>query len=206
MQIELIDDPDLIRRMGYPQDQARTRDVVHLSEIIKIIMRRVQPKRFGSGPFQMSPRVEAGILFESVLEQALGAKYSTVRPGEIVSPEGIFMSPDGVNPSEMAGEEYKATWMTCRHGIIDEYGMPLNKFVHWFCQMKGYAKWLDVRDFVLRVFYANGNYNRSGKLKDGREDPDAGPCFKSYKVRFSDQEIDENWQMIVNVAREEGLL
>lgn len=206
MNVTLVEDPDLIARMGYATNSTRTRNVLHLSDIYKRLMVRLQPKRFSLDPFTNSPRVETGILFETILEEALARKFSTVRPGELVSPEGVYMSPDGVNPDACAGEEYKATWMTSRHGVVDEYGMPLPKFLHWFFQMMGYAKHLECDEFLLRVLFVNGNYNRSGKLKDGSPDPDAQPSFKTYRCQFTQREINENWTMLMNVAREEGLL
>jgi hypothetical protein len=200
MQIELIDDPDLVAKMGYAVDQDRTRQVLHQSDIIKDLMCDLQPKRFKRVPFAMNPMVETGILFESILEEAMSRKFSTVRPGEVVSDEGVYMSPDGVNPILLAGEEYKATWMSSRLGVTDEYGQPLPKFLHWFIQMRGYAKWLDVRDFVLRVFFVNGNYRH----KEG--DPESGPHFKSYRIQFTDQEVDENWRMLIRHAQSKGML
>lgn len=206
MTITPIDDSALVAMMGYPESQTRSKDLLHVSTIYKDLMCDLQPKRFKRGPFVMSAHVEVGILFESMLEEALARKFATVRPGEIVSPEGIAMSPDGVNPDLLAGEEYKCTWMSSRDGVIDEYGQPLEKFLHWFIQMKAYAKWLDVDRFLLRVLFVNGNYNRSGKLKDGSPDPDAGPTFKTYDIRFSPEEIEENWLMLLSHARSKGLL
>jgi len=200
MRIELVEDPDLIRAMGYAPDAARTRGVLHLSDIYKDLMCDLQPARFSRDPFQMNSRVEAGILFESILEQALAAKFATVRPGEIVSPEGVHMSPDGVNAHLLAGEEYKTTWMSSRAGVTDEYGMPLEKFLHWFVQMKGYAYGLDIRRFLLRVFFVNGNYSKN------RADPEGSPCFKTWDIEFTSSEIEENWAMLMNHARSKGLL
>lgn len=207
MKIALIDDVDLVARMGYAVDQPRTLNVLHQSDIIKRFMQQLQPKRFKGGKFEMNARVETGILFESILEEALARKFATVRPGEIVSDEGIYMSPDGVNPDLCCGEEYKATWMSSRAGVTDEYGMPLPKFLHWFIQMKGYARWLSIRRFLLRVLFVNGNYNRSGLLKGtDTPDPDAQPHFKTFDIEFTDDEVDENWAMLVNFARQEGML
>lgn len=206
MIITSVEDPDLLARLGYAADGSRTEDVLHLSTIYKDLMCDLQPKRFNRDPFKINPRVEAGILFESILEEALARKFSTYRPGEIVSDEGIYMSPDGVNLEQNCGEEYKCTWMSSRAGVTDEDGQPLEKFVHWFIQMKGYAKWLYVDRFLLRVFFVNGNYNRSGLLRDGTIDPDAGPCFKTFDIGFSEEEIEENWAMLINHARDKGLL
>lgn len=205
MKIELVEDLALVRLMGYPDTQTRSVGL-HLSDIIKVIQRRSNPKKYGGGPFVMNERMETGILFESILEQALAKKYSSIRPAEIVSPEGVAMSPDGICPIWNAGEEHKCTWYSSRHGLLNEYGLPLDNFVGWFIQMMGYAKWLEVNLFILRVLWINGNYNRSGKLTDGSPDPDAGPRLKPYHITFTDEEIDTNWLMLMNVAKEVGLL
>ena len=205
MNVTLVDDPELVAMLGYPKTQERTLQVVHQSDIIKRLMQRLQPKRFG-GEFKMDPRVEMGILFENMLEQALVQKYATLRPGEIVSDEGVYMSPDGINPLLDAGEEYKATFMSCRpdkdapsddpkYVVLDEVGMPRLKFIHWFFQMKGYAKWLQVERFLLRVLFVCGDYMRP-----------ITPCFKTFDIRFTQEEIDENWAMLMVFARSEKIL
>ena len=109
------------------------------------------------------------------------------------------MSPDGVNPDLCAGEEYKATWKSCRHGLTDEYGMPLPQFIGWFIQMKGYAKWLMVRRYLLRVLFVNGDYVYY---------PGAGlsPKFITWDIEFSEDEIEENWAMLINYAKGMGVL
>jgi hypothetical protein len=188
----------------------RTRDVLHLSDIYKVLMQRLQPKRFdASKPMDMK-RVEIGLLYETMLEQGLAEKYSTVRPGEIVgtmiNAQGhavpVYMSPDGVNPDLMAGEEYKATYMSSKDGITEDieaggviYQVPRDKFVHWFVQCKGYAKWLEVNRFILRVLFLCGDYSYP-----------IGPQFKSYSLEFTDEEIEDNWTMLRTVAIEEGLI
>ena len=195
MNIELVDDPDLIRQLGYPKDQDRTFGVVHQSEIIKRLMQRPQPKRFGTGAYKDTAQTEIGILFETMLERALVAKFATSRPGELVSDEGVYMSPDGVNPSLLAGEEYKATFMSYRDGITDENGQPKEKYLHWFFQMKGYAKWLGVVRYLLRVLFVCGDYSRP-----------LTPVFKTFDIVFTQDEVDENWTMLMNFARSEEML
>jgi hypothetical protein len=203
VQIELIDDPELVARLGESSTE-RTRGVLHLSEIYKSLMVRLQPKRFGGNkPFD-TRKVETGLIFENVLEQGLREKFATQRVGEIVSDEGVWMTPDGVNPTEACGEEYKCTWMSSRlhegtTPYTDEYGMPTPKFLHWFFQMKGYAKWLQTDTFLLRVLHINGDYERL---------PGIGyqPTFMTHRIRFSEQEIEDNWTMLMNHARDEKMM
>lgn len=204
MNIELVDDPALIERLG--QSGPRTRDVLHLSDIYKDLMQRLQPKRFDKRDHNGKPipmdmvKVETGLVMENVLEQGLREKFATMRPGEIVSDEGVWMSPDGYNPTELCGEEYKCTWMSTRNKkgstpYTDEYGMPSDKFLHWFIQMKGYAKHLNTDTFLLRALHINGDYEHPYQ-----------PAFLTHRVRFTETEIDENWQMLMNHAHDRGML
>lgn len=203
MQIELVDDPELIERLGHSEGP-RTRDVLHLSDIYKDLMCGLQPKRFDkSKPFDMR-KVETGLLFENMLEVGLRQKFTTMRPGEIVSPEGIWMSPDGFNPTDVCGEEYKCTWTSSRiregtTPYTDEYGLPSNKFLHWFIQMKGYAKHLDTDTFLLRALHINGDYERIKGV--GYQ-----PQFLTHRIRFSEMEIEDNWRMLINHATQRGML
>lgn len=198
MQIELVQDPELIERLGQ-SDAPRSRDRLHLSDIYKDLMQGLQPKRFRGGPMNMA-KVETGLVMENMLERGLAEKFATVRPGELVSDEGIYMSPDGVNPTFGCGEEYKCTWASSRirdNGTTpytDEYGMPNVKYMHWFFQMKGYAKWLQTDSFLMRVLHVNGDYERI---------PGVGlqPQFLTHRVWFSQDEIEDNWSMLMRHAR-----
>jgi hypothetical protein len=203
MIIERIDDPDLISRLG--NSGTNRAPGLHLSAIYGDFMSQLQPKRFDrSKPFNQTT-LEMGLVFENMLERGLAEKFATVRPGELVSPEGVWMSPDGINPTYDAGEEYKFTRMSSRiykgntSPYTDEYGMPTDKFLHWFLQMKGYAKWLDTRKFLMRVLHVNGEWDR--KKPGGME-----PMFLSHLVTFTQAEIDENWTMLMQHARNRGML
>lgn len=211
MNVQHVEDPDLLNRLGGQSGSGdRTLGVVHLSDIYKILMKRLQPKRFDKRDKKGNPipmdfqRVEIGLLFESMLEIALREKFATVRPGEIVSDEGVYMSPDGVNPEECAGEEYKCTFMSASKGLMETvrdpetgelYQIPLDKFLHWFIQMMGYAKWLGTNKFILRVLFLCGDYKFP-----------ITPQFKTYHIEFTDEEIEQNWKMLMLIAREEKLI
>lgn len=201
MDIERIDDPELMERLG--QSTGARSSGLHLSTIYGDFMASIQPDRFNrSKPFNKQ-RIEMGLIFENALEPALADRFATIRPGEIYSDEGVAMSPDGVNPSLMCGEEYKFTTMSsriqkgCSSPYTDEYGMPNDKYLHWFLQMKGYAKWLETDTFLLRALHVNGTYE---KYRIGE------PEFLTHRVRFTDWEIEENWSMLMNHARNRGML
>lgn len=210
MKVVLLDeDLGLTERLGMSAGP-RTRGVLHLSDIYKVLMQRIQPKRFDKTKPMDLKRVEIGLLYETVLEQGLADKYATVRPGEIVGTMlnaaghevPVYMSPDGVNPDLMAGEEYKATYMSSRDGMVEEveaggvvYQIARDKFVHWFIQMMGYAKWLEVQTFILRVLFLCGDYTYP-----------ITPQFHSYRIEFTEEQIDDNWLMLNRIAIEEGLI
>jgi hypothetical protein len=197
--VKEIEDADLLTRLG--KSEGPRSAGLHLSTIIKALMKRLQPNRFKDGPMDLT-RVEIGLLFENMLERALAEKFATTRPGEVFSDEGIAMSPDGLNPTDECLEEYKATFMSCREGVVEAvvvdgetYYIPREKFAHWFYQMRGYCKWLGTRKAILRVLFICGDYNRPIQ-----------PQFKSYAIEFAEQEIEDNWDTLMVVAREEGLL
>lgn len=201
MNIQLVDDQNLIARLGQSSSVGiRTLGVVHLSDIYGSLMKRLQPDRFNQPMDTIAfTRMETGIAFENMLERGLAEKYATVRPGEIISTEGVYMSPDGINPTLDAGEEYKCTWMSSRSKgstpYTDEEGKPSEKFIHWFFQMMGYAKWLGTERFLLRVLHVNGDYTYP-----------LTPLFITHLIEFTESEIDENWSMLMNHARSEGIL
>lgn len=193
---EELEDAELMDLIGQSTGpRTRGEGVVHLSDIYKVLMQRLQPKRFNNEKPMDMQRVQVGLLFESMLERALAERFGVSRPGEVISDEGIYMSPDGVNPTLCALEEYKATYMSCRNGVVDEDNQPLDKFVHWFIQIKGYLKWLGVNRCILRVLFLCGDYTQP-----------IGPQFKSWSLTFTDEEINDNWTMLMNVAREEELI
>jgi hypothetical protein len=77
----------------------------------------------------------------------------------------------------------------------DEYGMPNEKFLHWFIQMKGYARHLQTDTFLLRALHINGNYEHPYQ-----------PEFVTHRIRFTDTEIEENWRMLINHATDRRML
>lgn len=149
-----------------------------------------------------------GFLWETVLEQLIersptelwewmfGRALSepdnplVVRPGEICL-DGIYMTPDGYNIETEQLEEWKWTTKSSNWPITHE------KFRRWICfQIPSYLKALNLLVCRLRVCYARGDY-KSGE-----------PIWMEYILTYSQQEIDETWDMIrvnAEVMRREGL-
>jgi hypothetical protein len=196
MQVQLL--PDTIDDLITEAAPVRSPGL-HLSSIIKDICVDLDPKRFmqtGQLPFE---RFETGFSFERVLEIAFASRRAGIfRPGE-VERDGVIMSPDGVDPDgstfsfaisdDWILEEYKLTWMSdfdCPHAV---------KFIHWIWQMQAYARALETQKARLRVLFVNGDY-RNGYV----------PSYKVFDIAFTQEELDQNWAMLIAHARRKGML
>jgi len=133
-----------------------------------------------------------GVAWERALEKAL----RTIIPGSFrpspVLYDGIWCSPDGLNPSDWSIDEFKLTWYSASKPC------PTDKvFWPWLVQIKAYCKVLDAKEATLRVFFVNGDYKPPT--------PKYGPetCFR---LKFTPLELEENWAMIRNTAMEAGWL
>lgn len=164
---------------------------LHVSEIYKDLMHDLEPKRFKNDGQYNYEKLEVGLSFETMLEQGIQQRLfpDLVRPGEIISDEGIAMSPDGLTFDPLTVHEFKATWMSSRQGIEHD------KFYVWFVQMKAYCREMGTPYARLWVLFVNGNYVQPYK-----------PLLCAWDFRFTQQELDENWQMLINHARKKGLL
>jgi hypothetical protein len=166
---------------------------LHLSPIIKSLCHGIDPKRFpipkpDAATSDMPwARFELGFTFERLLEMAFASRHTPIfRPGEIEL-DGITMSPDGIDPDGYWLEEYKVTWMTTAD--IPEGG----KCWQWLVQMKAYCHALGTVNGRLRVLCVNGW-------------GDKNPVYLPFEIQFTEQELRDNWRMIVGEARSKGWL
>lgn len=177
----------------------RTTDTLHVSALYNDLFQDLEPKRYTRGGTPDPLRLEAGLAFEEMLENALKERIaSTHRPGEIISDEGIIASPDLIiYNSHIRVGEIKLTWMSCR-GLPDTVsnGFP-PKFDKYFVQMKAYCHILDTPYARLLGFFVNGDYAKDGPMS---------PMFKAWDVEFTARELKENWQMLINHGKQKGLL
>lgn len=162
---------------------------LHVSTIIKSICHEIDPKRFplsadGDLPWN---RFEVGFTFERVLEQAFASRLPHIfRPGEIFL-DGIYLSPDGIDPDGWVLEEYKATWMTSHDAPEGA------KFWHWKIQMMAYCHALGTLRARLRALFINGW-------------GDKNPQYKVWEFEFTEHELLCNWSMILRQAQAKGWL
>ena len=116
---------------------------------------------------------EKGWLWEVALSRAFAEK-AAVRPKAICL-DGIWGSPDGVT-EDGAVEEYKCTMFSATKTPADMW--------RWIMQTKAYCKMLNTRRCVFHILHLS-----------------FVPVYHVWELVFSEREIEENWQAILNRQR-----
>lgn len=199
---------DLETDLGLPdQYTARTPDdkakgVHHVSRLLHTICEKMWPHRFGKGNGERPSnlRILIGMLFESLLTAAFKSQISQdlngdarfMRLGEVkrkVKWKGrqltVVGTPDALDTEDWMIEEWKATWMSCRQPITDP------KFWHYWVQVMAYCYMVGTTRARLRVLFVNGDYSHGDE---------SGPRLLGWEVEFTEQELKENWDMLLNHA------
>jgi hypothetical protein len=197
---------------------------LHLSAIYGRLLKKLDPKRFGkweggkAEEFDWT-RMELGMCFEPAIERELKRRIEKQLPGGawrpdpyvemIQTPAGLWIplhySPDlfvyGDDGDVWLGE-IKMTWMSDKQWIpkeLAEAGEWVNhtdkKYDKWLFQIMGYCYLLKLTKARLYVYWVVGDYS------------DKAPHFKyHYDLEFSQRELQENWDMLMNFADDEGML
>ena len=152
----------------------------HLTSIIRHI-RDKAGFGYGDGPgWDRDTTMEVGFLWEDVLDAAFKDRMA-IRPGEVEldgvvgSPDGIGEDPEGVEHAVL--EELKCTWRSSRRSPTEDWS--------WMVQIKSYCKMIGTTVTIMRVLYLMGDYKGSG------------PQYKVFRIEFTQDELDQNWAMIV---------
>jgi hypothetical protein len=114
------------------------------------------------------------------------------RPGEFLSPEGVAYSPDLLifNGKTRVGE-IKLTSMDVGDMPSEvDNNLPV-KFDKYLCQLKLYCYWLEFPDAWLGIISIRRPYD---------------PEHRFYNITFTQRELEENYQMLMNHATHAGLL
>jgi len=155
---------------------------LHLSDVIHnmdVTLLKTQETAIDEGTlFQF----EKGYLWETALSRAFGEKVAQ-RIGELTL-DGIIMSPDGVSYEEDGTfilEEYKCTALSA-----DRSPSAMWK---WLMQVKGYCKAIGTTKCIFRILHH----------VDITRNPDK--CYAVWEMVFTQNEIDENWEAILNHAK-----
>jgi hypothetical protein len=208
MRIALL--PGLTLRDFAPPDTLVRSVGCHLTDITKIMLVKLDPKRYGTAQQDADTKnwQEVGFMWEDILGTAFttrgldqGGQGVRWRPGEVTL-DGVAGSPDsfecGIQDDDPAivVAEYKATWKSCRDIDSPSYGAGLmdSKFVGYLLQLKAYCKMVGTTRARLYIIFMNGDYERYV------------PALRCYQIDFDQRELDEQWASFLSTARREGLL
>lgn len=120
-------------------------------------------------------------------EDWVSSQYPDVmyHPGEI-DQDGILMTPDGLRPDETLFE-FKVTWKSSYKLEYDGYWHK--SFWPWRAQNMGYLYPLGWRKVHQCIFYVNGDYRGEA------------PKFVELEIEYTQQEIDDNWKLMLQHKR-----
>ncbi len=135
-----------------------------------------------------------GFLWEEVFAYAFVSIFGKSWPGSLVvhhevERDGIVGSPDLLDTVEERVIDTKCTWKSSNK--LDDLE---KNFWSWLVQLKAYCAMTGWRRGRLVVYFVNGDYRESG------------PQVKQIDLEFSEQEVEETWQMLLAHARRRGWL
>lgn len=165
--------------------QVTRSDGFHVTQLIHGIDEKLKLSSFhGKEPIhEFQYVIKVGFMWEEVLSyfwSDLGCRIGEVEKDD------IYGSPDGVifrNDDDLVVQEYKATWMSSKK--------TPDLVWRWMCQTKAYCYMLDSHIAEFHVLYLNGDYSFKEKY----------PQYKVFEVTYTDEELLENWNMLVNYKR-----
>ncbi len=140
--------------------------------------------------------MSGGFLWEHAFGQAFGRSISGLdisRPPELYL-DGVIGSPDLIDYKRWRVLDTKFTWKSARKlDHMERYFWP------WLCQMKAYLKMMQTlqagaNTAELYIFFVNGDY------------APPIPSTRHLELEFDQQEIEENWAMVMKHARGRGWL
>lgn len=199
-------EPRLVNAEGRPMGEGRSKDGLHLSQIIRELL--IATGRPLELPPQEQPftRMITGFMWERALERAFIEWYQLSRGSMLIQPEvkqdGIYMTTDGVDLGErIVVEEAKATWYSARGWPGWDLKDPLNydpkvmdeKFWGWQVQVMSHVRFYGGNTARIIPYFVNGAYFRKG------EQP-RGPVVLPVEFTYTPDEIEENWRMVLNMA------
>lgn len=165
----------------------------HVSTAIKRVMAELYPDRFDNNEPIAQTRLDLGNAMERAIadEYADRFPYEYVRPGELEL-DDITGTPDLWNLPYWCTIEIKLTWASSSRADDPEDSW----FFRYWSQLKSYVYMAGQEVGRLIVVFLNGNY-RYG-------DPDSKPTAREWEDTWSQEELQENWEMIKSYAEHEG--
>lgn len=173
---------------AYQRERSRRRSAGrHLSEVVSRIVNQIEPDRYPAG--EIDPALaQQGFVWEDVLSEVFARQFGSARQLE-GEKDGILMTMDGFRMPERRVQEFKFSKMSAANPITSR------KFQPWMIRTAGYCKLMGVEEAEIVVLFVNGSYELGGG-RFGATVP------KGWVVRFSKQEIEENWEWILRTRDE----
>jgi hypothetical protein len=196
MEYTQLDKPFVPLGSGVPRSEG-----LHLTDVMKSLEQKLGLGYKEGGGFEdRYLTMEMGFWWEDVLEFAFARRHA-VRPDEVIC-DGIAGSPDGIAPDTglrdsdgdiivdpsygLMLEEYKLTWKSAKTKIKDVW--------KYIIQTKAYCYMLGLDRVLFKACYVFGYWN--GK----------GPLYREAYIIYTKEELESNWNMLLNHAKEEGML
>lgn len=200
-----------------PRDYVRS-EGVHLSGIIRCIametgiLTQEQAEELSLVDVRhiMDPvallRISMGLAWEEFyIGKVLSLEGVTKHPGEMLV-DGVYMTPDGESLDVIITQrtsrgvtkskgkrihEIKCTYKSTN--TVGETEEDLHKQWLWMSQLKGYCRAAKTLYAKLHVLFVCGDYKFP-----------ISPQLKVYEIEFSEQELEENWQLMVEAKNYYG--
>lgn len=177
---------------------------LHMSQIYGDLYQDLEPGRFKRDTAPDPLRLEAGLAFESFLEEAF--KHRVMhgeRPPELTHYEPGVDTPILYNPDLLIFDEHirvveiKLSWMSSRELPREVANHLPQKFSKYLCQLQAYCHCLETNLGRLIFFGVNGDYNRDGAFT---------PLLLAFDFEFTRRELDDNWTLLMAHARLKKML
>jgi hypothetical protein len=173
---------------------------LHMSDLYNRYYEVYDKKRYADKGDPDTTKMEGGLAFETILEPALAERLFGTRPKEQVlrfrwtgddGPRDVvlYFSPDYVFfiDGESVLGEFKFTWYSSKEAPTHR------KFKKWLTQVMLYCHALNINVARLYVLFVNDDYSPPK------------PALLSWEIRFTDEELAEEWRIIMDNAYSEGL-
>lgn len=161
---------------AYPVDEPRTG--IHLSDIIKDLLRNLNPKVYGKPLDEHSHGTfQRGYAWEDYLRTRSVWPARTIYQCEFIH-DGIKCTLDGFDVENEKVYESKGTFYSLNNPIMS------STFIGWRWQLMGYATAAEVYRAHLDVLWLNGDYRPMRTVP------------KSYEWVFKPPALESNWTMI----------
>lgn len=182
--------PSTWGKSGEPRDTSK----IHVSEILYKIYDTIcgTKPRGEQDEADKWNNFESGFMWEQCLSDAMGKRHG-VRIGELEL-DGILLSPDGLNYVPVDGtngdeyeyliEEYKCTLMSTNKDLHDMW-MWIHQ-VMCYCKAQSVTVGEPVTKVKFVVLHLCGDYRENRKR-----------VRKDTEIRFTEEEIDNCWRMVL---------